>query len=74
MTTIKTVKIEKTSDIVFHELQKQGFSKYFNWIDYKYFKKLAKQERQNRQELAERITAYFLTYHNELSDFADYEF
>lgn len=73
MTTTAT-KVQKTSDIVFENLKKQGFSKYFNWIDYRYFRKLAETQKLNGETLADRITFYFLTYNNEQSDFADYEF
>lgn len=72
--TATATKVQNTSDIVYNELKKRGFSKYFNWIDYRYFKKLAQSEQLRGQELANRITFYFLSYNNELSDFADYEF
>ncbi len=70
-----TTKVQKTSDIVFNELRKNGFSKFFNWIDYQYFKKLAEHEgRREQKEKAQAIIFYFLNYNNEPSDFADYEF
>lgn len=72
--TATATKLQKTSDIVFESLKNQGFSKYFNWVDYHYFKKTAKAENLAGAALAERITFYFLSYNNELSDFADYEF
>ncbi len=67
-------KIVKTSDIVFNNLKKIGYSKYFNWIDYSYFKKQAEKDTENPKSLADKITDLFLTYNCELSDFADYEF
>lgn len=72
--TITTAKVQKTSDLVYNSLKKQGFSKYFNWIDYRYFKSLAKREHLTGAELAEKIVFYFINYNNETSDFADYDF
>ena len=72
--TITSTKIQKTSDFVYQELIKQGFSKYFNWMDYHYFKKLAIAENLRGFELINRIVFYFVSYNNELSDYADYEF
>lgn len=71
---LTATKIQKTSDIVFNELKNLGFSKYFNWVDYQYFKKEAQNEALTGQELANRIVDLFLHYHNEVSDFADYIF
>lgn len=67
-------KLQKTSDIVFQELKKLGFSKYFNWVDYHYFKKIAKNERIREEQLPLRIINLFFNYFNEHSDFADYQF
>lgn len=72
--TATATKVQKTSDIVFDILKKQGFSKYFNWIDYDIFKKFAKRENLSGTALAEKIVSYFLSYNNETSDFEDYEF
>ncbi|AQY21430.1 hypothetical protein [Riemerella anatipestifer] len=67
-------KVQKISDIVFKKLKQQGFSKYFNWIDYQYFKNIARKEYHTTQEIADKIVELFINYHNEFSDFADYEF
>ncbi|VDH05884.1 hypothetical protein [Bergeyella zoohelcum] len=67
-------KLQKTSDIVFQELKKLGFSKYFNWVDYHYFKKEAENENLTGYKLANKITELFLEYNNEVSDLSEYIF
>lgn len=65
-----SAKIQKTSDKVLSELEKLGFSKLFNWIDYRAFKKETKGKFNQVQE----IVNLFIFYSSDLSDFADYEF
>ncbi|WP_018676133.1 hypothetical protein [Riemerella columbina] len=67
-------KVQKISDIVFQELKKQGFSKYFNWIDYNYFKKNIDTSNLTDREVADKIVSEFINYHSDVSDFAEYEF
>ena len=66
-------KIQKTSDKVYEELKKQGFSKLFNWVDYHFFKKQTANEKESNDH-ATAIVNLFLYYNSETSDFADYEF
>ncbi len=63
-------KIQKTSDKVLSELEKMGFSKLFNWIDYRAFKR----ETKGNFNQVQAIVNLFIYYSSELSDFADYEF
>ena len=66
-------KIQKTSDKVYEELKKEGFSKLFNWVDFNYFKKQVQKEGTN-QNIVFDIVELFKFYNSETSDFADYEF
>lgn len=64
-------KVQNLSDKVFQILKLQGFSKFFNEIDFKYFEK----ESENQQSPAEWIAEQFIFWNtHQLSDFADYEF
>jgi len=64
-------KVQKLSDKVFEILKNRGFSKLFNYVDYRYFKK----ESENQTHKAEWIAEQFIFWNShELSDFADYEF
>ena len=65
-----TTKIQYLSDLVYQELQSQGFSKLFNWEDYHYFKKMTI----NKFNQVEAIVNLFIFYASDESDFADYEF
>ncbi|MFC4688674.1 hypothetical protein ACFO4P_17160 [Epilithonimonas pallida] len=63
-------KIQKLSDLVYHELKSMGYCKLFNWEDYDYFKK----QTFNKFNQVEAIVNLFLFYANDESDFSDYEF
>ncbi len=64
-------KVQNLSENVFEILKNQGFSKLFNEVDFKYFKK----ESKNKLDPAEWIAEQFIFWNShELSDFADYEF
>lgn len=65
-----TANLNKLSDKVYQELKLQGYSKLFNWEDYRYFKKQT-QEEFNR---VEAIVQLFIFYSCDLSDFEDYDF
>lgn len=65
-----TANLQKLSDKVYTELQKRGFSKLFNWQDYRYFKSLCSK----KFNKVEAITELFIFYSCDLSDFAEYEF
>ena len=63
--------LQKLSDLVYHILEKKGFSKLFNWEDYRFFKK----ESKTKPDRAEYIAEQFIYWNtHELSDFADYDF
>lgn len=63
--------LQKLSDKVYQILANRGFSKLFNWEDYRYFKK----QSQDKQNPAEYIAEQFIFWNtHEESDFADYEF
>lgn len=64
-------KVQKTSVLVLQILERKGFSKVFNWTDYRYFKKESKGQRHPAEWIAEQFI--FWNSH-EPSDFADYEF
>lgn len=68
-----STKVQKTSDKVYEELKKQGFSKLFNWVDYHFFKKQTANETEPKNRVS-AIVNLFLYYNSETSDFADYEF
>ena len=65
-----TTKIRDLSDLVYQELQSQGFAKLFNWEDYHYFKKQTLQ----KFNQVEAIVNLFIFYSCDESDFSDYEF
>ena len=65
-----TTKIPDLSDLVYQELQSQGFAKLFNWEDYHYFKKQTLQ----KFNQVEAIVNLFIFYSCDESDFSDYEF
>lgn len=69
--TTESTKIQKTSDKVYQILKERGFSKLFNFEDYRFFKK----ESKNKQNPAQWIAEQFIFWNNhEISDYADYEF
>lgn len=69
--TTESTKLQKLSDKVYQILEAKGFSKLFNWEDYRFFKKESA-GKQNREEF---IAEQFILWNShELSDFADYEF
>ena len=69
--TDESTKIQKLSDKVYQILMEQGFTKLFNWNDYKFFKK----ESENQPNPAQWIAEQFISWNShELSDFADYTF
>lgn len=69
--TTESTKIQKLSDKVYQILSERGFSKLFNWEDYRFFKK----ESKDHPNPAEYIAQSFISWNNnQLSDFADYTF
>ncbi|MGV8914398.1 MAG: hypothetical protein ACOH1X_03005 [Kaistella sp.] len=69
--TTESTKIQKLSDKVYQILEEQGFTKLFNWEDYRFFKRESKDKPNPAQWIAEQ----FINWNtHELSDFADYEF
>lgn len=69
--TATATKIQNLSDMVYQILKDKGFSKLFNYEDYRYFKKQSK----DHPNPAEYIAQQFIFWNShELSDFADYEF
>ena len=70
MTTTAT-KLQNLSDKVYSILSEKGFSKLFNEIDFKYFRKQSKGKKDRADYIAEQ---FIFWNNNNLSDFADYEF
>ena len=69
--TTESTKLQKLSDRVYQILKEKGFTKLFNWNDYKFFKN----ESENQPNRAQWIAEQFISWNShELSDFADYEF
>lgn len=69
--TTESTKIQKLSDKVYQILSERGFSKLFNWEDYRFFKK----ESKNHPHPEEYIAQAFISWNTHvLSDFADYTF
>ena len=69
--TDESTKIQKLSDKVYQILMEQGFTKLFNWNDYKFFLILS----ENQPNPAQWIAEQFISWNShELSDFADYTF
>ena len=65
-----STKILKLSDKVYNELNSRGFSKLFNWEDYRFFKK----QTSGKFNQVQAIVDLFIFYACDESDFADYEF
>ena len=64
-------KLQNLSDKVYQILAARGFSKLFNYEDYRYFK----MQSENKHDRAEYIAEQFIFWNtHEESDFADYEF
>jgi hypothetical protein len=69
--TDESTKLQNLSDKVYQILMEQGFTKLFNWNDYKFFKR----ESESKPNRAQYIAEQFISWNShELSDFADYEF
>ena len=67
--TATATKVQKLSDLVYQILSEKGFSKLFNFEDYRYFKK----QSENHPNRAEYIAEQFIFWNShEESDFADY--
>ncbi|MEC5156677.1 hypothetical protein [Chryseobacterium sp. MP_3.2] len=69
--TTESTKIQKLSDKVYQILEEQGFTKLFNFEDYRFFKMQSTDKPNPAQWIAEQFISW---NSHELSDFADYEF
>ena len=65
-----STKVLKLSDKVYNELNSRGFSKLFNWEDYRFFKS----QTIGKFNQVQAIVDLFVFYACDESDFADYEF
>lgn len=69
--TTESTNLHKLSDKVYQILQEKGFSKLFNWEDYRFFKRESTDKINREHWIAEQ----FINWNShEVSDFADYEF